>query len=293
MPDFQLFVGDRRGIIGIRLPRQSKSGLYALTLKNSGSFGELGHAFVPQHARSKNHYGHAVALRRGTIYGKIDAGALDYGGLFAGDDSFANENGTIIRILKDDPQVGMAKSTPAADLHPLTHGGGFFGLIGKEESESREGIHHRRHSGQVCGHASVQNGFEAKMMNEAWTKAAIEAEQGENGCRFFPHAGALAGHGDGMNRKIVLLTSRGGTAARGGYVNFQAEVASRMDQLHSISAEGIEAVVNKHDSWLGFHACCLHTIGNMDGSSLRDEFNWSPLSWIMKMAVLCVRACRL
>ena len=135
----------------------------------------MGDAFVPQHARSKNHYGHAVAFSRGAIHGKIHSGAFDYGSLFTGDDSFANENGTIIRILKDDPQVGVTKCTPAAHLHPFTDGGGFFGLIRKEESESCEGIHHRGNSGQVCGQASIQYGFETKVVNEAGTKAAIEA----------------------------------------------------------------------------------------------------------------------
>ena len=67
-----------------------------------------------------------------------------------------------------------------------------------------------------------------------------------------------------MEREIVLLAFRRDSAARRGYVNFQTEVAGGVYQLHSISAEGVEAVVHKHDSGLGFHACCLHTIQDRD-----------------------------
>jgi hypothetical protein len=101
-------------------------------------------------------------------------------------------------------------------------------------------------------------------MNQTWAKTPIEAQQSENRCGFSPHAGAFAGHGNGVNCEIVALDVRRGTAARRRHVNFQAEVACSMHQLHTVSAKRVEAVVDKYDSGLGFHTCCLRTISNKD-----------------------------
>jgi hypothetical protein len=64
-----------------------------------------------------------------------------------------------------------------------------------------------------------------------------------------------------------------GAAARGSHVNFQTKVACGLHQLHTVPLKGLEAIVHKYNSRLGFHARGLRTLQEkIDQSVEEDEF---------------------
>src|ERR1700674_402362 len=91
------------------------------------------------------------------------------------------------------------------------------------------------------------------MVHQTWPQRPVKAQQSENRRRFFPDIGSLARHRDRMKGEAVASDLRAGAAWRSGHVNLKAQVASRMDQFHAVSAESFDAVVNEHDSWLIVH----------------------------------------
>lgn len=63
-----------------------------------------------------------------------------------------------------------------------------------------------------------------------------------------------------MNGERIIPRVPTGEAEGCGYVNFETKITRGLDQLHSISAKTIQAIVDEDDSGLGLHAWGLHTV---------------------------------